>query len=143
MKCGEVYNSVLTGAWQKLSGVSMKPKLAFKVLKYTKEVSNEYAAIETQRTALIHDITGASPGAEAKIEPDTEEFKRFIGGFQEILLVNSDLKKLDILFSDVVDAVDEKDESLTIADLSSLEPFFACTDDCDCDETVPDDATEV
>ena len=139
MRCGDVFRSV--AAWQKLAGVNMKPKLAFRILKYTKEIGAEHDAIEKQRITLIHEITGTQPGEEAKIEPDSEESKKYIGGLQEILLVSSDLKKLDIDFSEVVDAVDEKNEVLSVSDLAALEPFFGC-DDCACDEdfvACPDD----
>ncbi len=136
MLCSQVFQSI--AAWQKLSGVSMKPKLAFKILMYTKKVAAEHEAVEKQRIALVHEITGTKPGEEVKIEPDTDEFKKYIVGLQEILLVESDLKPLDLDFEEVVNAVDKKDESLTIADLSALEPFFkCCPDDCDCDNVVP------
>ena len=148
MKCGEVFQSV--AAWQRLSGVNMKPRLAFKILKYTKEVGVEYDAIMEQRSALIHEITGTKPGEKAEIQPGSEDAKRYEGGFQEILLVNSDLSKLDIDFSDVIDAVDEKNEMLSVSDLAALEPFFKypdepfskCPDECACDEDLvacPDD----
>ncbi len=131
MKCGEVYRSV--AAWQKLSSVNMNPKLAYKILKYTKAVGAEYDVIEKQRIALVHELTGTKLGEEAKIEPDTEASKLYAGGFQEILLVSSDLQKLDVDFEDVVNAVDEKSEVLTVSDLSVLESFFGC-EDCACDD---------
>ena len=128
MNCGQVFRSI--AAWRKISGVSMKPKIAFAILKYTKKVSEEYDIIEKQRIALIHEVTGTEAGAEATIEPESEEFKKYITGLQEILLVYSDLKPIDLDFEEVVGALDEKNETLTVSDLATLEPFF----DCDCDE---------
>ena len=130
MKCGDVYRSV--AAWQKLANINIKPKLALKILRYTKKVSEEYNLIEKQRIALVHELTGTKAGEEARIEPDTEASKLYSGGLQEILLVGSDLQKLDIDFGDVIDAVDEKSEVLTVVDLAALEPFFGCPDDCPC-----------
>jgi len=144
MKCGEVYRSV--AAWQKLAGVNMKPKLAFKILKYTKAVGAEYEVIEKLRIALVHKLTGTKSGEEAKINPDTEESRLYSAGLQEILAVDSDLAKLDCDFEHVINAVDEKSEALSVSDLATLEPFFDCPDNCpcECDETVakcpcPDD----
>ncbi len=138
MLCSQVFQSI--AAWQKLSGVNMKPKLAFKILMYTKKVAAEHEAVEKQRIALVHEITGTKPGEEVDIKPDTDEFEKYIVGLQEILLVESDLELLELDFESVVNGVDEKNETLTIADLASLEPFFKCyPDDCDCDCDITDD----
>ena len=130
MLCSQVFQSIKS--WQKLSNINMKPKLAFKILMYTKKVADEHKAIDELRVALVHEITNTQPGSEVKIKPDTEEFFKYVKGLQEILLVESNLKPIDLDFEEVVNAVDEKDESLTVADLSALEPFFKCCDDCDC-----------
>lgn len=122
MLLGEIFQSI--AAWQKLSAVNMKPKLAYKILKYTKLVSAEHAIAEKQRVALIHEVTNTKEGEEAKIEPDTPEFVEYAQKFQAIMLTESDLKQLDMDFEEVVNAVDEKDESLAVGDLAMLEPFF-------------------
>lgn len=132
MNCGHVFGSIK--AWQKLSGISMKPKLAYKILKYTKLVAAEHDVIEKQRIALVHEITGTAEGQDAKIEPDTIAFEAYFIGLQEILAVETNLKPIDLDFEEVINSVDEKDESLTVGDLSVLEQFFCCPDcDCDCD----------
>ena len=141
MKCGEVFQSVKS--WQKLAGINMRPKLAYEILKYTKAVGVEYEVIEKQRVALVHEITNTKLGEDAKIEPESEEFRKYIAGLNEILDVESDLDKLDVEFSDVIDAVDEKSEVLTVSDLAALEPFFYCPDDCCPDDCCPDDCDQV
>lgn len=124
MLIGQVFNSI--SAWQKLSGVNMRPKLALKVLRYTKLVSDEHSHAEKMRTALIYEVSGAKEGEDVKLEPGTPELAAFVEKFNEVLQTESDLQPLDMDLSDVVEAVDEKDESLTVSDLALLEPFFLC-----------------
>lgn len=126
MLLGQVFQSL--GAWRKLSAINLKAKLAYKLLKYTALVSAEHAITEKQRVSLIHEITDTKDGQEAKIEPDTPEFAEYIGKFNEIMLTESDLPQFDMDFEEVVNAVDEKDESLTVSDLALLEVFFRTTD---------------
>lgn len=122
MLLGQIFQSI--AAWQKLSAVNMKPKLAYKILKYTKLITAEHEIAEKQRVALIHEITGTEEGQDAKIEPNTSEFAAYVQKFNEVMLTESALQKLDMDFGDVVDAVDNKDEMLTVNDLAMLEPFF-------------------
>jgi len=122
MILGQIWQSIQ--AWQKLSKINMRPKLAYKILKYTQQVSAEYDIIERQRVALIHELTNTKEGESAKIEPNTPESLAYGTRFNEILLQESDLPLCALDFEEVVDTVDEKDESLTVNDLAVLEPFF-------------------
>lgn len=122
MLLGQVFQSIAT--WQKLAGINLKAKLAYKLLKYTALVSAEHAIADKQKVALIHEITGTKEGEEAKIEQDSPEMKEFAPRFQEVMLTESTLEPLNMDFEEVVNAVDEKDESLTVSDLAMLEPFF-------------------
>ncbi len=122
MKLGEIYQSI--GAWQKLAGINMKAGIAYKVLKYIKLVTAEYEIAEKQRVALIHEITGTVDGEDASIEPNTPEVMEYGNKVNVIMATESDLKLFAMDFKEVVDAVDEKDESLSIQDLSMLMPFF-------------------
>ena len=122
MLLGQVFQSIT--AWQKLSALPLKAKLAYKLLKYTALVSSDHAIAEKQRVALIHEVTGTKEGEEVKIEPNTPEFVEYAEKFNAVMMTESDLNPLDMDFEDVVNAVDEKDESLTISDLALLEPFF-------------------
>jgi hypothetical protein len=123
MLLGQVFQSV--GAWRKLSAVNLKPKIAYAILKYTKLVSEEHAIAEKQRVMLIHEITKTNEGEKASIEPDTPEFMEYISGLNEIMSQESSLKKIDINMDVVIDALDGKDDVLSVSDLAMLEPFFA------------------
>lgn len=129
MNCGQVFRSIKT--WQKISNISMKPRLAFKILIYTKKVSGEFEIIEKQRIALIHEITGTEPGSEVEIEPESDEFREYLLGLQEILLVSSGLEYIDLDFEEIIDSIGDKNETLSVSDLAVLEPFFNF--DCDCE----------
>lgn len=122
MLLGQIFQSL--EAWRKLSAVNMKPKLAYKLLKYTELVSAEHAIAEKQRVALIHEITDTKEGQDAKIEPNTPELETYVPKYNEIMLMESDLQPLEMDFEEVVDAVDEKDETLSVSDLAVLKPFF-------------------
>lgn len=140
MNCGQIANSVQS--WQKISGISMKPRIALAILRYTKKIQDEFEFVEKQRVALIYKVTGSEPGSEVKVEPGTEEFKKYITGLQEIFVVESDLEPIDLDFEEVIDAVENEGETLSVSDLAKLEPFFAdrppnLPDDCLC-ECLPD-----
>ncbi len=123
MNLGTIFQSV--ESWRKLSTINMKPKVAFAVLKYSKKVGAEFELIEEKRRELVYEITGAEVGTEVKIEPGSRELVEYMGKFSELLVVESDLEQVDLKLSDVIEAVDEKDEALTVRDLAVLEPFFA------------------
>ncbi len=122
MLLGQIFQSI--AAWQKLSAINLRAKLAYRLLKYMALVSAEHAIVEKQRVALIRKITCTKEGEDAKIEPDTPEFQEYVGKFNTLMMVEPDLPQLDMDFEEVVNAVDEKDESLTVNDLALLEPFF-------------------
>jgi len=129
MLLGQIFQSI--AAWQKLAGVNMKPKLALKILRYTKLVQAEHEHAEKMRTALIHEVTGTKDGEEARIEPGTPELSTFAEKFNEVMLTESTLDQLDMDFEEVVNAVDEKDESLAVSDLAMLEMFFKYNEPAD------------
>ncbi len=135
MNCGHVFQSITP--WKKLAAIQMKPKLAYKILKYVKKVFAENDVIEKQRINMVYEITGTAPGADAKIEPNTPEFETYFKRLNEILAVEIGLEKIDLKFEDVIESVDEKDESLSVSDLATLEEFFVSDDPkCPCP---PDD----
>ncbi len=122
MLLGQIYQS--TEAWRKLSSVSMHPMMAYKVLKYTKLVEAEYAVADKQRVGLIHEITSTKDGEDAKIEPGTPEFTTYVERLNEIMVVESTLKQIKVDFEDVLKAIGDKDDILSVGDLALLEPFF-------------------
>lgn len=122
MLLGTIFQSI--AAWQKLSAIPLKPKVAYQILKYTKKVSVEHEVAEKQRVALIHEVTGTEEGQEAKIEPGTLEFTEYAEKFNEIMGTESDLEQIDLDFEVVIDALDDKEDVLSVSDLALLEPFF-------------------
>jgi len=122
MLLGQIFQS--TNSWAKLSRVNMKPKIALTILRYSKAVSAEYDLVEEKRKALIHEITKTEPGTEAKIEPGSDDLAEYVNRFNEILQLDSSVEQIQLKLSEAVDAVDEKDETLTVQDLAVLEPFF-------------------
>ena len=122
MLLGQIFNSVKS--WGKLSSVAMQPLTAYKVLKYTKLVEAEYAVAEKQRVALIREITGTTDGQDAKIEPDSREFVEYVEKLNGVMAVDSSLAQLDLKLEDVLKAVGDKSDVLTVQDLALLEPFF-------------------
>lgn len=122
MNLGTIFQSV--ESWRKLSAINMRPKVAFAVLKYSKKVGAEFELIEERRKALIYEVTGAKPGTDVRVEPDSKELRAYLEKFNELLAIESDLEQVDLNLSDAIEAVDEKDETLTVRDLAVLEPFF-------------------
>lgn len=123
MKSVEVFQSI--SAWQRLSNVVMRPAVAFKILRYTKEVGAEHEHIEKQRIALAYEISGTKEGEEVKIEPNTPEAMEFSRRFNEVLFEESALKPIvGIDLEMIVDALAGKDDVLSVSDLAALEPFF-------------------
>jgi len=122
MKLGEVFQSI--EAWRKLSSITMRPKLAYAILKYVKLITTEYEIAEKQRVALIHELTNTKEGEDARIEAGTPEFTEYVKRFTEIMGVESSLPRCELDFAEVVNAVDGKDDVLTVNDLALLEPFF-------------------
>jgi len=132
MLLGQIFQSL--DSWRKLSSVNLKPKIAYAILKYTKLVSDEHAIAEKQRVALIHEITATKEGEDAKIEPGTPEFAEYVAKVNEIMLQESSLDPINLELEEVVNALDGKDDVLSISDLALLEPFFSSPD------TGPEDA---
>lgn len=123
MLLGQIFASL--ESWRKLSAVNMKPKIAYAILKYTALVSAEAEVIEKQRTALIYEVTCTLPGTEVKLEPDGFGWRQFVQGFNEILSQESDLEPISLSMDEVIDALEGKDDVLSVSDLARLEPFFA------------------
>ena len=111
-------------AWRKLAGVVMKPAVAFKILRYTKLVNAEVEHIEKQRIDLAYEISKVPRDKDVKLEPDTPELAEFQRRFSEVLNTESTLPLLRLDLETVVDALDGKDDVLSVQDLAMLEPFF-------------------
>lgn len=122
MLLGQLFQSV--AAWQKLSAIPLKPKVAYKILKYTRYVSREHEIAEKQRVTLIHEVTGTKEGEDAKIEPGSPEFAEYATKFNEIMATEVKFEQIKLKLEDVVELLDEKPDALSVSDLALLEPFF-------------------
>ncbi len=122
MKCLQVFQSI--ASWRRLSGILMKPKVALKILRYTKLVEAEWVNIEKLRVALAYDVSGTPENAEVKIEPDSPQAVEFGERFSDILNEESELARVSLTLDEVVHSLEGKEDSLTVSDLALLEPFF-------------------
>ncbi len=122
MQAREIFQSI--PSWRKLSGITMKPKIAFKILRYTKLVSAEFEHIEKQRVDLAYEISGTPRNQDVKLEPDTPELLEFQRRFNEVLDTESTLPLIRLDLETVVNALDGKEDVLTVSDLANLEVFF-------------------
>ena len=131
MLLGQIFQSVQ--AWQKLSAIPLKPKVAYKILKYTRYISVEHEVAEKQRVALIHEVTNTKDGEDAKIEPGSSEFVEYATRFNEIMATEVKFDQIKLNLEDVVELLDDKPDALSVSDLATLEPFFQ-----DCDDWIID-----
>lgn len=122
MLLGQLFQSI--EAWRKLSAIPLKPKVAYKILKYTKYVSAEHDVAEKQRIALIREITNTAEGEDAQIKPGSPEFVKYVKSFNEIMATEISFEQIKLNLEDVIELLDEKPDSLTANDLAMLEPFF-------------------
>ncbi len=123
MLLGTIFQSVT--AWQKLSAIPLKPKVAYKILKYTKYVLAEYEIAEKQRVSLIHEVTDTKDGEDAKIEPGSDKFVEYATKFSEIMATEIKFEQIKLKLEDVVELLDDKPDALSVSDLALLEPFFS------------------
>lgn len=126
MKAFEIFQSIKS--WQKLAGIVMKPAIAFKILRYTKLVSAEFEHIEKQRVDLAYEVSGTPRDQNVQLEPETPELVEFQRRFSEVLNTESTLPLLRLDLETVVNALDGKEDVLTVSDLATLEPFFQYSD---------------
>ncbi len=122
MKAREVFLSIQS--WQKLAGIIMKPAIAFKILRYTKLVSAEFEHIEKQRVDLAYEISGIPRDQNVEFKPEAPELADFQRRFSAVLNEESTLPLLRLDLETVVNALDGKEDVLTVSDLANLEPFF-------------------
>ena len=122
MKAIEIFQSI--SSWHKLANVTMKPLIAFKILRYTKLIGAEHEHIEKQRVDLAYEISGTPRNQNVQLEPNTPELADFQRRFSEVLNTESTLPLLRLDLETVVNALDGKEDVLTVSDLAFLEPFF-------------------
>ena len=131
MKLLDVWNAVATSQdrtvspWGALARLKKPPKVAYRLMKYGKDIDDEYNVIDRRRIELVHEAAGVEEGQPVKIEPDSPEFSRFAVAFNEFLDGESDLKPVGIGMDALIDALDsEKGNVLSEQDLALVAPFF-------------------
>ena len=132
MLLGQIFQSI--EAWRKLSSVSMSPVIAYKILKYTKRIADEYDIAEKQRVALLYAITGTKQGQEVRLESTDPKFIEYVQKLDEIMSQEVDFSLLELSLEGTVDDLSGKDIMLSASDLAKLEPFFSDAGDSDREE---------
>ena len=123
MKLANVY--MARAAMNQLVQAKLSPKVAYRVLKFTRKFDVEFAIIEGQRSKLIRDISGTKEGENASIENGTPEMAEFFKKFAPILGTDCDLELCPLKFDALMDALDsEEGNVLSAQDLALLEPLF-------------------
>ena len=123
MQLINIWNS--TSAWKVLSALKKNPKLAYRLHKYEKKVQAEAQVCEIQRNAILYEVSGASPGASVKLEPETPEFAEFVKKFTDFLQQESDLDFVGISLDELIEGLGaEQGNVLSENNIDLLEPFF-------------------
>jgi hypothetical protein len=113
-------------AWNRLTALKLPAQTAYRLLKYSRQVSAELELIEQQRNKLIRDCAGAKPDETVSLTPGSPEYAEFVEKFSSILETESDLKPADMKFEDLLGSMNgEKGNTLSTNDLAVLEPFFS------------------
>lgn len=122
MKAFQIFHSMKS--WQKLANVALKPKIAFQILRYTKLVDAEFQHIEKQRIAIVYEVSGTPEGQSIEADENSPWMPEFYHRFNEVLQQESTLSLLRLDLETVVNALDGKDDVVSVSDLAILEPFF-------------------
>lgn len=126
MKLSVICNS--EAAWRSLSAVKKPPKLAYRLMKYTKLVSAEIKDCEEQRAKYVCEIAGVEfgteDGAQTFLLPGTPQHDEFMAKFQAFLDTESDLLPVPISMEALIDSLGDQGNVISETDLANLEPFF-------------------
>lgn len=124
MKLVDVWNA--RNAVNTLAQLKKPPKIAYRLLKYSKQFSAEFDVCELARVGFVYEVAGVAPGTpNVSLEPGTPEFAAFVAKFNEFLGAESDLAPLDMGMGALIEALDaEHGNVLSETELALLEPFF-------------------
>lgn len=124
MKLVDVWNA--RNAFAVLAQLKKPPKVAYRLMKYSKKFAAEFDICEAERVALVFVVADVEPGTpNINLLPGTDEFAAFQEAFNEFLANDSDLEPVDIGMDALIDALDaEHGNVLSEAELALLVPFF-------------------
>jgi len=123
MKLFQVWNA--QAAFKRLADLKKPPKLAYRLLTYSRKFDAEAAICEAHRIACVYAIAGAEPGTVVELNQGTPEFDTFFAKFNEFLSNESDLEPVGLDMDALIDGLDaEKGNVLSENDLALLDPFF-------------------
>jgi len=109
----------------RLATLKMTPKVAYDVLKFSRQFDAEHLIVEKQRVALVREKSGAGEGGPASVEPGTPEFEAFVAAFNEVLAVESELALCPMTIYALIAALDAAEgNTLSVQDIALLEPLF-------------------
>lgn len=118
MKLSQILQSI--SAWNTLSAASLKPSLAYKILKYVQLVQAENDIVTKQRDKLIKELSN-----NGVLKQNSDEGRQFAEKYGEVLETESTLDKFDGTLQEVVDDLEAYGGTFTVRDLANLELFFA------------------
>ena len=123
MRLGDIFAAAKV--FDKVTQLKLKPTFAYKLLKFTQKVKQEYELVEKQRVALIHEVTNTKDGEAAEVKPGSEEFNVYLTKLNNILMVEAELTPLDISLDELVNQLSSNDENkISVQELAILEPLF-------------------
>ena len=113
-------------AWDAISPLKKKPKLAYRLMKYEKKVAREIEVCDKERRRILYDVSGVEPGKPVKLEVGSPELIKFTELFGEFLFqADSDLELVGVTMDELIDGLDaEKGNTLSEDTITLLEPFF-------------------
>lgn len=128
MKLLSIWNSAAT--WQHVSSLKKNPKLAYRLLKYEKQVERELLVCQKMQDSLIYELAGVEPPKPGdvlivNISDDKDKMQVLNARFNEFLQGDSDLDFIGMTLDELIDGLDEKDgNTLSENHIERLEPFF-------------------
>src|SRR3990167_173500 len=112
-------------AWERLTRLKLPPVMAYRLLKYVKQVKAEYDLVKQQEGRLIREHAGVGPNDAARPAPGSPEYHAYVTAFSTFLEAPSDLPAWDVTFEALLEALgQESRQVLSVQDLGTLEPFF-------------------
>jgi len=112
-------------AWERLTNLKLPPVMAYRLLKYVKQVKAEYDLLKQHEGRLIREHAGVGPSEPARLTPGSPEYQKYVMAFSSVLEAPSGLPACDVTFEALLEALgQESRQVLSVQDLGTLEPFF-------------------